>query len=787
MRALDRKLLRDLGRMKGQAAAIAMVIAAGVMTLMISVTSLDALRDTQRAFYEDHHFADVFADLKRAPEGMAERLREIPGVNRLETRVKAPVRLEVPGFDDPVRGLLVSIPDGRQPLLNQLYLREGSLPESGRADQAVVSDAFAGAHGLRAGDTISAIIDGRLTRLRITGVALSPEFIYQAAPTDLLPDYRRYAIVWMNRRALARAYGMDGAFNNVLVGLQAGAHEAEVIDALEQALGRFGLVMANGRYEQQSHRFLHEELQQLRAQAAILPTIFMLVSAFLLNVVMSRIIRTQREQLAVLKAFGYTNLEVATHYGMLTALIVLAGWAVGVVLGAWWAGWLIELYAEYFRFPDMSLRVQPWVAALALAVAGGAALLGTARAVWQAVARPPAEAMRPEPPASFRRGWFERAVLGRLLDAPGRIIFRNLSRHPVKASLSVAGIGMSAGLLMMGAYQLDAVDHMIDTQYRLVQRMDVHLVFSNPTPARVEAELRNEPGVLAVETYRSVPVRLVSGHRRYSTSILGMDPEPQLRLLLDRQRRPQHLPSEGLLLTDYLATDLGLAVGDPVVVEILEGHRRTLTIPLAGVVDEPIGVGAYMAREALNRAMREGPAVSGAWLLSEREREAALFDRLGRLPGVASIGMMSDAERDIREYMGDTIQMFALVFVLLACSIAFAVVYNNARITFAERARELATLEVLGYSRLQTGWILLGEIGALTLVAVPVGWLVGAGFCLAINQVYSTDLFRVPLVIAPRAYAFAAAGVLGASLLAGLMMLRRLGRLDKVSVLKAVE
>ncbi|AGA34435.1 ABC-type antimicrobial peptide transport system, permease component [Thioalkalivibrio nitratireducens DSM 14787] len=787
MRALDRKLLRDLATLKGQVAAIAVVIAAGVMTLIIAVTTLDALSLTQERFYEDHHFADVFADLKRAPDSLAERLREIPGVNVAETRVQAAVRLEVPDFDDPVRGLLLSIPDGRQPLLNQLYLREGRLPDSGRSDQVAVSDAFAEAHGLRAGDPLHAIIHGRLTTLRVSGIVLSPEFVYQIAPTDLLPDYERYGILWMNRRALAGAYGMDGAFNNVVMTLQAGASEAAVIEQLDRILARYGGIGAHGRDDQPSHRFLHEELRQLRAQAAILPTIFLLVSAFLLNVVMGRIIRSQREQVAVLKAFGYRNRDIAFHYGMLTGLIVLVGCVLGVGLGLWAGTGLAAIYTEYFRFPELRFRLQGWVLLLAVAVAFGAALLGTLRSVWRAVSLPPAEAMRPEPPARFRKGWIERAVPDRWLDQGARIVLRNIGRHPVKAGLSVLGIAMSVGLLVMGAYQLNAVDHMLDTQYRLVLRMDVHLTFTDPTPARVHGELRHQPGVLAVETYRSVPVRLLAGHRDYRTAILGLDEEPQLRQLLDGRQRPQRLPPEGLLLTDYLADDLGLQVGDPVRVEIQEGHRRTVSVPLTGVVDEPLGVSAYMRRDAVNRLMREGPAVSGAWLLVDPARETELFDSLWEIPGVAAIGQISQAERNIREYMGDTILMFALVFVLLAGSIAFAVVYNNARIAFAERARELATLQVLGYSRAEVSAILVGEILALTVVALPVGWLIGTGFAWALNQAFSMDMFRVPLVLTPAAYGFATAAVLAASAVAAVFVVRRLHRLDKVSVLKAVE
>jgi putative ABC transport system permease protein len=339
----------------------------------------------------------------------------------------------------------------------------------------------------------------------------------------------------------------------------------------------------------------------------------------------------------------------------------------------------------------------------------------------------------------------------------------------------------------MGAYQLNAVDHMLDTQYRKVMRMDLHLTFSDPVPARVRTELRHQPGVLAIETYRSVPVRLLAGHREYRTAILGMDEQPDLRRLLDGRQSPQRLPPEGLLLTDYLARDLGLRVGDEVRVEIQEGHRQTVAVPLVGLVDEPLGVGAYMQRSALNRLMREGPAVTGAWLVIDAAQERALFASLWDLPGVASIGMISEAEQNIREYMGDTILMFALVFVLLATSIAFGVVYNNARIAFAERSRELATLQVLGYSRGEVSWILIGEILLLTLVALPFGWLIGTGFAWALNQAFSMDMFRIPLVITPGAYGFATGVILAASLVAALLVVRRLHRLDKVSVLKAVE
>ena len=787
MRTLDRKLTRDLWRLKGQVLAIAVVIAGGVMTLILAVTSLEALSGARDRFYASHHFAEVFAEVKRAPLGLAERLAEIEGVNLLEPGVRSPMRLSLPGFRDPIRGLALSLPDGRQPLLNRLHLVAGGLPEAGRDDQAVISDAFAEAHGLTPGDRLEVILDGRRATLRVAGIALSPEFLYQVAPTDLMPDYRRYAVLWMNRRALASAFGMEGAFNHLALTLQAGASREDVIDALDLALARYGGTGAWGRDEQPSHRFIEEELRQQRLQAIVVPAIFLSVSAFLLHVVMGRLIQTQRVQVAVLKAFGYRDTELARHFALLAGAIVLLGWALGVALGAWAASALAELYRAYFRFPEMPFRVPAWALALSLAVVAAAAGLGAWRTVWREAARPPAEAMRPPAPQRFRRSWLERALPTGLLGHEGRIVLRHLGRHPAKAGLSVAGIALSAGLLMIGAYQLDAVETMIDRQYRQVLRMDMELTFREPTPRRAEGELAHLPGVLAVEGWRRVAVTLQHGHREERVGLLGMASPPRLRQVLDAGGEPRRLPEAGLMVTRWLAESLDARVGDTLEVQVMEGKRQRLALTLSALVDEPLGVGAYLARRDLNALLAEGDAINGAWLLVDDARRQALLDALWKRPGVAAIGLLDEAEQGIRDYLDETLLAFALIFLAIASSIAFGVVYNNARIAFAERARELATLRVLGYGRAEVARILLGEIVLLTLLALPPGWAIGIAFSHLLNRAFSSDLYRLPLVLTPHAFGFAAAGVLAASLLVALMVIRRLGRLDLVASLKGVE
>lgn len=787
MRALSHKLLRDLSVLRGQVAAIAVVIAAGVMTLIIAVTSLDAIRYSQQAFYRDYHFAEVFTELKRAPEHLASRIATIDGVDRVHTRVIAPVRLDVTGYDDPISGQLISIPDGNQPPINRLHLREGRLPASGRADAVAVSEPFAEAHGLRAGDRLQAIINGQLETLTVSGIVLSPEYVYQLGPADLIPDYERFGVLWMNRRALGRAFDMDGAFNSVTLTLQPGVEPAPVIAGLDRLLDDYGSLGAYARDEQVSHRILSQEIDQLAVMAVILPGIFLGVSAFLLSVLMGRIVRTQRQQVAVLKAFGYSNAELVRHYALLTALIVLVGLGLGVVAGAWAADWVAALYMQYFRFPDTRFEVRPQVIALGAAVSGAAAMLGTWRAVREAAVLAPAEAMRPPAPGVFRQGWLDRSGLRRWLDQPTRIIFRNLGRHRLKASLSVLGIALSVALLLVGSYQFNAIDELIDTQYRKVLKMDAIVHLNEVTSQRAAAELHHYPGVRQVEPFRTVPVRLVHGLHDYRTAIEGMARRPVLRGLIDGAGGQQELPAEGLVLTDYLAEHLDARPGDLIEVEFKAGHRRTVDVPLAGVVAEPLGVGAYMARPALNRLMREGPAVSGFWLAFDRQHEQALYRELRDVPRVAGIGLIRRAETDIRGYIEDTALGMMSVMLLLAASIAFAVVYNSARIAFAERERELATLRVLGFGRGEVAWILIGELVVLTLMAIPLGWLLGTALAWILTEAIAMDMFRIPFVISHQAYAFSAAGVLAAAVLTAALIAPRLLRLDMVTALKSVE
>lgn len=787
MKALDSKMLRDLWRMKGQAIAIAIVIVSGVATFVMSLSTLDSLRRTRAVYYQDYRFGDVFMSLKRAPESMGKRIREIPEVEMVETRVVVDARLEVEGFGDPITGKIVSVPDSQEPLLNRLYFRQGRYPELGREDEVVVSESFANAHALRPGDKIGAIINGRKETFTVVGVALSPEFIYQLKPGTAIPDFKRYGILWMGRKPLSSAYDMEGAFNDVVLTLSAGAQAEDVIDRLDALFKPYGGLGAYGRMDQVSYRYLYEEFRQLSNMATIFPTIFLAVAAFLLNVVVNRLVSIQREQVAALKAFGYSNIAIGVHYVKLIILVVLIGVSGGTLVGVWMGKGLSEIYMEYYKFPFLHYVLRPGIFIIAVLVSTSAAVAGTVHSIWRASVYPPAEAMRPEPPATYRETLPERMGLKRFLSPPTRMIARHVERRPIKSLLTVIGIAFACAILMFGSFFEDAINFMVDVQFGLAERGDIKVSFFEPASKRALFELESIPGVRYGEAYRSVPAKLRHEHRSYRTSVFGVEPGGDLYRLLDEELEPFDVPSAGIVLTDHLGKILGAGPGDTITVEVLEGSRPERQVTVSGLVSQYVGVSGYMRLDALNRMMREGHAISGAYLAVDSKHLPAIYDTLNGMPSVASTENRRDAVRNFRETLSEQVLLYAFIITVLAATIAFGVVYNSMRIALSERQRELASLRVLGFTRGEISYILLGELAVLTLAAVPVGFLIGKGLCAYIVTKLSTDLFRVPLVLESSTYAFSAAVVLASSTVSGLIVKRKLDKLDLVAVLKTKE
>ena len=784
---LNRKLLRDLLAMKGQAFAIAMVVAAGVAMNVMYLSTFESLRATRDAYYDRYRFADVFAALKRAPQRVGDEIARLPGVSAMETRVASVVTLDLPQMNEPATAQLVSILPERRPRVNDLFLRRGRWIEAGRPDEVLVSEGFVTAHKLNPGDQLPAVINGRLRKLTIVGVALSPEFVYTIPPGDLVPDDKRFGIIWMNKAALAAAFDMEGGFNDLVLLLAPGTSDDDVITRIDRILEPYGGRGAIPRDTQLSHWTVENELAQLQTFGFLLPMVFLLVAAFILNVALTRALALQRPQIAALKALGYGNRQIGWHYLKWALAIGILGVVLGVVGGASLGTMLIGLYNVYFRFPALSFEVPASVMVTALTLTFAAAASGAFGAVRRAVRVPPAEAMRPEVPARYQRSWIEMPLIARHLGNAGRMVLRNVTRTPMRAAASVFGIAFAVAILMIGFVFSDAIEHLIQTQFWEAERQDVTVTFVEPRDSEARHALARLPGVIAVEPQRTVAVRIRAGHRQRYLAITGVDAVQRFKRIVDRNGDPIRLPPAGVVLSQMLGEVLGVKPGDTVSLEVLEGSRPQRQVTVTGLVDDILGLSAYMDAAALHRMMHEDELATSALLMVDSAYTEALSRELKDTPTVGGAAFKRAILRSFRETMAANMDLSIFINLIFAGVIAFGVVYNAARVSLSERSRELASLRVLGFTRAEISLILLGELALLTMAALPVGALFGYSLSAAIVSSIDSEVYRFPLYVSRRAVAISCLGIIAAAVVSGLLVRRKLDGLDLIAVLKIRE
>lgn len=787
MKALDRKLLRDLRLMWSQVLTISLVVASGVAGFITSYSAYDALAWSRDVYYADSRFADVFATLKRAPLSLEKQLEAIPGAAHVETSLTQVVPVDIPNVADPVIGRLIGLNLQSPQRLNKVFVRSGRMvvPQHNGAVEVLVSEGFAVARQLKPGDRLSALINGKREDLLIVGIALSPEYIFAGMWGS--PDQRGFGVFWVDHHVLAAAYNMEGGFNQVALRLAPQASEGAVIDGLNRLLAPYGGDKAHGRDEQMSHMILNSEIKEQRVLGTVLPSIFLAVAGFLLNVVLSRMIATQREQIAALKALGYENRAIGLHYLKLVLVIVVIGATLGLAVGALLGNWFVGIYADVFRFPTLQYRLRPELILAAIGVAAIAAVLATFNAISATVNLAPAEAMRAPSPGIYKPMLIERMGLRHWFSPALRMVLRTMERRLLRTGLTIFGIAVAMAIVITGAFWRDAIVVLMDTQFNQVLRGDVTISFIEATQARIEHDVARLPHVKAVEGVRTVAVRMVNANHVWRGAIQGKVAQPDLHRIVDVDHQVFN-PKEGsLLITDRLAQRLQIKPGQMVRVEIQEGRREVLELQVAGVVTELMGMNAYMERHSLNRLLREGDIVNQVTVAVDRWHEPELLARLKELPRVAAAVSKSIMKRNIDEVTARNVLVFSAVLSVFATIIATGVVYNNARIALAERAWELASLRVLGFTRTEVSAFLLGELAIEIALAIPLGMVLGYGLATTIVTLIKTDEFFFPMVIAPATYAYAVLCVVLAGLVSGLIVRRRVDTLDLVGVLKTRE
>jgi len=781
---LDRKLVRDLRRIRGQAAMIVVVIACAVATAVMSFGVLRSLAETRAEYYERYHFADVFATLRRAPEPLTEAIERIPGVARVQTRVAADAALEIDGIDEPVVGRVLSLPDRGEPAVNAVALRQGRMIAPGNAHEIVVSENFARAHGLVPGARLGAILGGHKRELAVVGIALSPEYIYALGPGMIAPDDRRFGVLWIGRQALEAALDLKGEFNEVGIQLDGSKPEAEVIERLEAILKPYGGAGIYTRERQSSHAFISSMLDQLSGVGRVVPLIFLMVAAFLAHTVMGRLIDTQRQQIGLLKALGISDRAIGWHYLKLGLVLIVLGTGLGLAAGAGLGFGLTDIYTQFFHFPFLRYKQDPAISAAASLVAAAAVAVGTSGGVRRAVSLPAAVAMVPAVPSTYRTGsWEKLGILGRL-NAPTRMILRHLARWPLRAALGVGGLSLAVALQISMLFSFDALDHMINGFYSRAQRQDLTVFFADSPSSAAVDEATSWPGVVKAEGYRTIPVRVSLGARARLVNLTGLQSTATLVRLLDAELAPVRLPSRGIALSSKLAALLHAKTGDVVTVEAIGSDTR-IDVSVAQITEQYIGMDAYMDLDALNELVGGGSRISGVHLLIDKSRREALYRTLKNVPTIVGISERAIVLASFHDTMARTLTIIVSFFVAFAGLTAVSIVYSGARIILSEREREMATLMALGFTTREAGHVLVGEIAILVVLALPLGCVLGRALGWVIAERLDTDLYRVPLIISGGTSGVAMLVVLLAAVISTWIVGRHLRRLDVLATLNA--
>lgn len=787
MRALDKKLLRDFRRLWAQALAIALVLACGVAILLATYGMYGALEDSRTAYYERNRFADIFADANRVPQAVLQDIQVIEGVRMAQTRGSQFVILDVPGRPETVTAQILTLPDEGVVQLNLPLLQSGRFPDPNRVDQVVINAPFALANNLHPGDRFHAILNGKKRELTVTGTVLSPEFIYTIGPGALMPDNKTYGILWMPERAATAAFDMAGAFNNVVLKLDPAAKQADVIDQLDALLARYGGLGAYGRDKQISNSFIDAEIEQQRIASLILPPIFYGISTFLVSMVIGRIIALERSEIGLLKAIGYSDREILLHYLMLAGMIALVGLFLGWGVGTWLSRAMARLYAQFFDFPYLIYRVSYQAYVISGVLALLSAVIGAGKSALGAARIAPAIAMSPPAPPHFKRTIVDRLLTGLHLSQPTMMILRSLLRWPGRSAMTILGLSLAGAVLVASSFFEDAMDVLMETTFHQANRQDATLLFSPAVPETALAAVANLPGVLAAEGQLFQAAVLRHGHLQKETAIEARRPGTDLSRILDENGKVIEAAAEGIMVSQRLAKLLDVRPGDQIEVAFKGGRAETQSVQVTGVVIQYFGLSAYMDLATLNRLLRQAPQISSANLLLDSAQIPALHEVLKNTPALSGLVMLSEVRRSFSETLRQNISIMTSIYMIVAVLITFGVAYNGARIQLSERARELASLRILGFTRGEVSFILIGETMVLAVLAQPLGWVLGAGISAAMSQGSSSDLYTIPLVLEPAGFARASLIVLAAALASALIVRRRLDRLDLIQVMKTRE
>ncbi len=788
--ALNKRLIRHMIHIWGQALAIMAVVLLGTASYISMSSAHKNLLLSRDVYYQQYDFADFFISLERAPASMVYRLEDIPGVRAVRGRIVKDALVDIPGVDEPRNIRMISMPERNRAVLNGVHVLSGRYFDEGVTDQVVLSQDFALHNNLQPGDRINVTLDGRQHSLRISGLGMSPEYIYVVRNAqDFIPSPERFGIIWVPETFAEMALDMPGSRNDFVGSVEEPERLDEILSQAERLLDSYGVFVSVKREDQISHRFVTDQIKTRDALFTMIALLLMVVSAAVIMVLLGRMVHQDRTEIGLLKAFGYSNFAIAWYYIKFALVMSISGSVLGMLLGHWLSIQMVYLYVDFYQFPEVQVQIYPDVFLFITITAALFALLGALAAARRAVKTHPAEAMRPEAPRHGHRTLIERwHFLWSLLGFTEKMIVRNVGRNRLRAAFCVAGVMISAAILMLGFHQMDSITYMIDLQFSELQREDVRVHFTHERNRGALLEMARLDGVRHAEPLLQYPFEIRNGWRHMDTGIIGVPENAQMTRLIDIEDRHINITGNGLVLSTPIAEKLGVHVGDVVRIKPLMGkitHERDVRVDK--VVQQYIGTSAYMEISALSRILNEPFAMNVALLKMDEGTTHDLVKYLKDIPLIAAVELTAESYDALKVLLADSMIGMATIISLFSGIIAFAIIYNTTIISLMERQRELASLRVMGFTREEISRLLYQENVLLSCIGLVLGLPAGRWLCQRAVEAIDMDIMRMPFHLETSSYLYTVVLIALFVLLANLAVLRRISRLDLVAVLKQRE
>ncbi len=792
MSVLHRKLGRELRASGLLLLAVVSIIAVGVACFVSMGAAYYNLNEAKRSYYRQCRMADFWMDLKKVPLTELDGLARLPGIAAIRPRIQFYATVDLENRNKPLNGLVLSLPDRREPVINDVVIRRGGYFSDRRRNEVIVSDAFAAHHHLAPGQWIHLVLNNRRQELFIVGTAISSEFVYLMPPGGLAPDRENYGVFYLKNSYAEEVFDFDGAANQVVGRLAPEVRDdpRELFRRAEDLLAPYGVFLTTALADQASNNFLTQEIAGLRVFAVFMPAIFLAVAALVLNVLLGRLAEQQRTVMGTLKALGYSDRRVFWHFLELALAVGATGAVLGCGLGHWIGGWMTATYRAFYELPDLTNRLYWGVMLSAGAISIGCAVLGSLRGSRAVLRLQPAEAMRPKPPkrggAVFleRVGWFWRR-----LSSDWRLVLRGVIRNRVRTLAGAFAAAMGSALLVSGFMMVDASQYMLDFQFKWIIKSDVDLALKDEQNDDALFEAARLPGVDRAEPTLNVACTFSHGPYRKKGAVTGIAPGATLTVPRDVDARPIPIPPVGVVMTRKMAELLHVRPGDSVLVEPVKGLREPRRVCVRHVADSFMGLSVYADVGYLSRLIGEEYAVNGIQLATDRDpaRLDALYRELKAMPALEAVSdrraMVESLEKIFLEQMG----IFTGALVVFAGVVFFGSILNASLINLAERQGEVATLRVLGYGPWRVGSLLLRENMIVTLVGTVLGMPIGYGLSVLSSWAYDTELFRFPVVSTPGTWIRTVALAVLFGLSAHLFVQRAIHRMNWLEALQAKE